>query len=222
MKRIAALLVSLWVLGRAPCARAQSREAISEQMLDYYEGEKRTAIVFTGLGASSAGVGSVLVRRGTSGARGEGSGDWSRGLGWSMIALGSLEALGAVFYAFQVGREIEHYSMVLGADPSMFKNEELTHIHGTTSRFVYYRTSEVGLAILGAGLATYGFAANKDGWKGAGIGIAVEALTFFVLDSFGTARAEAYEETVKKFDPRVSLGVGGGERPWSLDLSARF
>jgi hypothetical protein len=172
---------------------------IAADVRDYYEAERTIALTFLGLGAGSAGVGVVLVRR---------QGDWSHGIGWAMIGLGSLEAIGATFYAYQVGKEIDHYSASLASDPRGFKEEEAAHIHGTTSRFVLYRSFEAGLTLAGLGVATYGFAAKDDLWKGVGIGVAAEAFTFLALDTIGSARAHDYEDRVKRFDPKVGFTVG--------------
>ena len=190
-----------------------SQASIGEDMRDYYRGERNTAFLFTGIGVASAAVGTVLATRET---------DFARGLGWSMIAVGGLEAIGATFYAFQVGAEVDHYEALLAKDPAAFQLEESKHIHGTTSRFFFYRTGELVLAVIGAGFATYGFASNRDVWKGAGIGIGGEALTFFILDAFGASRAHEYERRVNRFVPSVAFTPGGGARPWSVDLTARF
>ena len=192
---------------------SSTARAPDDEMRAYYAGEKTTAFVFVAVGVVSAAAGAVLVTR---------EGDFARGMGWSVLGLGAFEALGAGFYAFQVDAQLAHYSETLARDPAAFKREELTHIHGTTSRFVVYRLSEVALALAGAGVATYGFAANKDAWKGIGIGVAAEALTFFLLDSFGQARAVAYEERVRRFEPTVSLQLGGKDRPWSVGVGGKF
>ena len=73
-----------------------SRVMVGEQLRAYYESEKSTAYVFVAIGALSSAAGGVLVTR---------KDDFSRGLGWSIVGLGALEAIGAAFYAFQVQRE---------------------------------------------------------------------------------------------------------------------
>jgi hypothetical protein len=208
-----ALVLALASGAAADSAPAVSRGPIADDMTAYYRSERNTAFTFIGIGAVSAGVGTALVTTRK---------DFAVGLGFSMIGIGALEVLGSTFYALQVGAELDHYSELLARDPAAFKREEGGHIHGTTSRFFWYRTAELVLVIVGAGVATYGFASDKDVWKGAGIGVAGEAATFFVLDAFGASRAEDYEERVRQFDPTVAFSVGGGERPWSLSVSGRF
>ena len=213
-----AAVAAVVALGASP-ARADdapkiTTAAIGEEMQQNYRGERTTAFVFVALGTASAGTGAVLVATQRD--------DFARGLGWSMITLGGLEALGAAFYAFQVEAELTHYTETIARDPAQFKREEGPHIHGTVSRFFYYRLSEALLALAGAGVATYGFASGRDLWKGVGIGVAGEGLAFLALDSIGQSRAVEYEDHVRRYEPTVAFQVGGGERPWSLGLGGRF
>lgn len=193
----------------APSARA----AMADDVAGYYRSERNTAFTFIGLGVVSAGVGTGLVAT---------RGDFASGLGVAMISIGALEVLGSTFYAFQVGAEADHYAGVLARDPAQFKADESVHIHGTTSRFFWYRATELALVVAGAGVATYGFVSDKDVWKGVGIGVAAEAATFFVLDAFGSARAVDYEEHVQRFEPSVAFAIGDGARPWSLAVGGKF
>ena len=199
--------------GPAAPGAPSSRASMAEDVTGYYRSERTTAFTFIGLGVVSAGVGTGLVAT---------RGDFATGLGVAMISIGALEVLGSAFYAVQVGAELDHYSGVLARDPAQFKSEEAAHIHGTTSRFFWYRASELVLVVAGAGLATYGFVSDRDVWKGVGIGVAGEAATFFVLDAFGSARAVDYEDHVKRFDPSVAFSVGDGVRPWALSLGGKF
>jgi hypothetical protein len=189
------------------------RTAMGDDILAYYGSERTTGILFAAVGVASAAAGGVLVTR---------SGDFERGLGWSMLSLGALEILGGAFYVLQVGGEIDHYTKALTTDPAAFKSEEAKHIHGTTSRFVSYRIGELVVAAGGIGAAAYGFASNRDAWKGAGIGVAAEALTLFALDAYGQTRATRYEEQVLRFDPSLGLSLGAPGATWGAAVSGRF
>jgi hypothetical protein len=169
--------------------------AIAEDVRAYYASEKRISEIFTAIGVTSAIAGGLMVYRGS---------EFAQGMGGSFLALGGLQAIGAGFYGFQVDAQLAHFSALLSRSPVAFKEEEMVHIHGTTSRFVLYRLSELALALGGAAIATYGFAANKDVWKGIGIGVGSQAKMFLVIDSFGSARAREYEERVRTFTPAVS------------------
>ncbi len=182
-------------------------DAITDDVSAYYASEKETALNCVAIGTLSSVAGVVLVTR---------SNDFSRGFGWSVLSIGAFEAVGAAFYVFQVDSHRDRYSATLARDPAAFKHDEGAHIHGTTSRFVAYRFGELSLAVAGAAVATYGVLSGRAVWQGTGLGIAAEALTFYTLDSFGESRALEYEDRVRHFQPAV--GVGGGERPWTIGI----
>jgi hypothetical protein len=136
--------------------------------------------------------------------------DFARGLGWSWLVFGGIELLGGLGYAIGVGREIDHFGGLLAHDPAAFRAEEHAHIHGTTSRFLYYRITEAVLFFGGAGAAIYGFAAKEDAWKGAGIGLAAASLPIVVLDTINDARAHRYEDALVRFTPSLAVLPTGG------------
>lgn len=197
-------------VARADDGGAVAPVAVASDMHGYYGGERVAAIVIGGMGAAAAGTGAYLVTR---------SDDFSRGLGGAWLGLGGLEALGALFYAVQVSGEIDHYGASLARDPASYRAEEIDHLRGTGSRFVYYRAIELGLtlgggAMVGAGLATHG-----DAWTGTGVGLASLALPLFVIDSFNDARAKRYLDRVTHLSPSVGPDGSGG---WRVGLGGRF
>lgn len=207
---ILATAVALATLAVAPTAHA---EDVRGDLRGYYGGERTSAYVVGVTGGAAAGAGAILVTRDS---------DFARGLGWPWLVMGGLETVGAIFYAFQVGAEIDHYEGTLARDPAAYRAEELDHLRGTSSRFVFYRAVELGLTLGGAGVAGYGLAANRDAWKGAGLGVASLALPFLVIDTVNDARAKRYLDEVRRFQPAVGvqpLGTGGG---WGVSLAGRF
>jgi hypothetical protein len=197
----------------APPPPRVSRGEIDGDILGYYGGERTAAFVVMGLSVAAVGTGAVLVTRET---------DFARGLGWPLLTLGALEGVGAVIYAFTVGAQTDHYRGLLARDPAAFHREESEHIRGTTSRFVIYRLTELGLAVAGAGVATYGFASGQDVWKGVGIGVAALALPFFVIDTVNQARAGYYQDRLRRFDSALALAVDPAGGATSLSLGGRF
>lgn len=199
MKPAAALAFAA-TLGVAHAASAQSRPEMEHKLLGYYHGEQTAAYVIGGLGALAAGSGAYLVTR---------RGDFARSLGWTWVTLGGLEAVGAAFYALQVDGEIGHYKAELARNASAYRADEMDHMRGTKSRFVYYRATELGLTLAGAGMAIYGLVTQRDVWKGVGLGVASLALPILVIDSFNNARAGRYLDSVRRFNPSVSASPGG-------------
>ena len=169
-----------------------SRERIAGELDEYYAGEARSAYAVMALSTLSVGGGAALVTR---------SSDFARGLGWPLLVLGAVEGVGALFYAFQVRSETRHYQASLAANPGGFRDEEMLHLGGTRRRFVFYQATELALTLGGAGIATYRFAANRDAWKGAGLGLAAIGLPFLLIDAVNNRRASRYLDVVERLDP---------------------
>ncbi len=197
--RALALVAALFITSLARGSHADDvtpQEAISKDLHGYYAGERGSAYFVAALGAVAIGAGTALVTRDS---------DFARGLGWPLLTLGALEGIGAFIYAFQVGAEIRHYEASLDRDAAGYRREELAHIRGTSSRFVFYRLTELGLTLGGVAAASYGFAANADLWKGMGIGVVSLALPLLVLDTVNNARAGRYEDHVRAFEPNAAM-----------------
>ncbi len=203
--------VGLATLIGAGVARADDHD---RDLRDYYGGERTSAYAVGGLGAAAVAAGAYLATR---------DGDLARGLGWTWIGMGGLEALGAVVYAATVNGEIAHYESALRASPEAYRAEEADHIRGTSSRFVVYRSVELGLTLGGAALAGYGFAAGRGTWQGVGIGVASLALPFLVIDTVNDARAKRYLGDVTGGAPTVSLiGVTPTDGGAAVLVGGRF
>jgi hypothetical protein len=212
--RVAGTAVALAALAMTWATGAQADD-VRGDLQGYYGGERLSAYVVGGMGAAAAAGGGYLVTRDSA---------FARGLGWPWLIMGGLETVGAVFYAFQVGGEIDHYGTELARDPSAYRAEELDHLRGTSSRFVVYRAVELALTLGGAGVAVYGLAANRDAYKGAGLGVASLALPLVVIDTLNDARASRYLDEVRRYQPVLGLqpAPGGAGAGWTMSLAGRF
>jgi hypothetical protein len=208
-----ACLLGIGASASADDGASVSRSAVGADLRSYYGGERVAAYVIGGMGAAAAGTGAYLVTR---------DADFARGLGWSWLALGGLELLGAAFYSLQVGAAIDHYESALARDPAGYRAAEIDHIGGTESRFLYYRAIELGLTLAGVGVATYGVATHQDVLAGTGLGVGSLSLPLLVIDSFNDARARRYLDEVNRFQPAVGIAPVAGRGGWELSLSARF
>jgi hypothetical protein len=195
------------VLASSGAARADERDA---EMRGYYGGERASAAIVGGMGLAAASAGTYLANRPDA---------FSQALGWTWIPMGSLEVLGAIGYWVSVDAEIDHSGAALQHDPSAYAAEERDHIHGTSSRFVYYRLIELSLSVGGAAAAGYGFAAGKDAWKGAGIGVASLALPVLVIDTINDARATRY---LRSLGGAPTVGVAGTPGGALFSLAGHF
>ncbi len=187
------------------------RAAIDGDIISYYGGEATSAYVILGLSVAYLGAGVPLITLNS---------DFARGLGVPLLSLGVLEGIGAVFYAFQTHAELVHYRASLAGDPEGFRREELAHIEGTRSRFIYYRSIELALTLAGLGFGTYGFIANRDLYKGLGIGLFAIGLPFLIIDTINNGRLGRYHDRLLRFDPKLALQRD--QQGWRLALNARF
>ena len=208
-KHVLGLVLAAIVAVVARPARADEKVDIRDEMHGYYGGERASAILFGSLGLASIAGGIVLVTRPE---------DLPRGFGVPLIAFGALEAIGGLYYALQVGGEIRHYDEAYAKDRTAFRKEEIAHIHGTRSRFVWYLLMEATFLATGIGIAIGGFAANEDVLKGVGLGISSIWAPFLIIDCINNARAASYASALEKFDPSVAM-TGRG---FSLGYSGRF
>jgi hypothetical protein len=217
VKRAASAATLALAIAWTPAAFADdatpSRATMESDMRGYYGGERLSAYAIGGTGVLAATAGAYLVTRDT---------DFERGLGWPLLVMGGLEAIGATVYAYQVGSEIDHYGAALARDPAAYRTEEADHIRGTSSRFVIYRITELSLTLGGAAALGYGLATNRDVWKGAGLGVAALALPFFVIDSVNDARAKRYLDRVESFHPTLSVQPAVAERGLFVSLGSKF
>jgi len=178
--------------GDGPVGRA----AVEGDLLSYYGGEQTAAYLVLALSVAAGGVGAWGLSRGTS---------FGRGLGWPLLSLGALEAIGSVSYAFQVRAEIADYQALLARDPAGFQRTEIEHIDGTARRFIYYRLVELTLTVAGAGFATYGLASGHEVYQGLGIGLFSIGLPFLIIDTVNNNRAADYAAQLRRFDLKVGF-----------------
>jgi hypothetical protein len=80
----------------------------------------------------------------------------------------------------------------------------------------------LGLSLAGAGIATYGFAAQRPTFEGIGLGCAAVGIPFLIIDTYNNGRAGWYTDQVKRFDPSLQLQTGSGRHPWGLGLTIAY
>jgi hypothetical protein len=169
-----------------------SQPAIRDDLRRYYRAETTTGFLLVALGVTSALAGVALATRDS---------DLARGLGWSMIGFSAIGLLGGGGYARQSFIDRQVYAERLTGDPAAFKSAEQAHMQTRMSRYSFYRMTEFGLLIAGTALAFYGLGSNRDALKGVGFGIAIEALAFFSIDTFGHFQTRQYQAQVERFSP---------------------
>ena len=185
-----------WLAGAvalAPAAAADEAPALRamhEGLRAYYAGERTAALVALAVGVLALGVGLGLARRG---------GALARGLGWSLLGFGALNALGAGSYTVALSGTIARYEALFAGDPAAYQREELAHLRGVTSRFTPIRGFDLTLVVAGAVLAAAGFSRRRATWQGLGLGVSVQALALLGLETVNYERARVYQERIAGF-----------------------
>jgi hypothetical protein len=202
MRRFVVLaLCVIGVLLTSPEAHADPAHDTAKMREDleaYFAGERRAALYAGTVGLLSVGGGIGFVLRGNK---------LVRGAGWSLIGLGALQAIGGGGYAIVLSHTVPEHEAQLARDPVAFKRDELTRMHGVVSRFTPIRWQDLAVAVLGAGIATYGFGSRRSTWKGVGLSISLQALAALALEEIDYHRALGYQEQLVHFQPN-----GGNER----------
>lgn len=191
----------LLLLSLAP-ARARADD-LPHDVHAYYAGETTTGLLFTAFGGVTAAAGGAALTQG---------GDFAKGLGLSTLVLGGVTFVGGLAYVLAVKYRGGYFEHLAATDPARFKREEGARVAGTNKRMWLYLGTELAIAAVGAGLATYGIAANKPLATGLGVGGAVEGIGYFVIDTPGKQRAATYADEV----------VMARARPVSLTLTQNF
>jgi hypothetical protein len=221
MRQISKILAGIAVttalaFGAPGVARADDGAAATsphEAAREYYSTEMKTAFLFVGYGAVTAGAGGVSLTE---------SGDFAHGFGGSSLILGSVTAIAGLAYGAAVKLRGDYFTGLAKSDPARFQQEEGDRIAGTNKRFYLYLGSELVETLAGIGIATYGFVAKNDLYKGIGAGTALQGIGLFVIDAPGWGRAAKYQDDVRRFDPKVGVTMGGGTRPWAATVSQAF
>lgn len=179
---------------------------------DYYESEVTVGHAFVAVGVLSAGIGGLLLSRRST---------FERATGWPVLAFAAIGIFGGGAYAQQMGADHQTYSEELRTAPSTYRDKERLHAGGIRQRYLIYRIAEASLALIGVGMFTYGTLKSENTVRGIGLGLAIEAATFFSIDSFGAAHTSTYLEHVEAFTPTISLQLGVHNQ-WGLVMGSSF
>jgi hypothetical protein len=200
MKLVLRLVLSLFVLAiGSSVAAALDQVAANGLMLNamnqYYDAEKSGAfpVVFS-ITVFAAVLGGFLVARG---------GQFSKGMGWSLIVLGAGVGAGTIIYSVKVTPKQQSYVELLRSDPPTFRERQLASLEQTMKNFHRIILVDLSLVVAGAGLAAYGWSKERKVVAGVSIGVMISFLSLVVVEFHNRARAIGYEESVREFRPAI-------------------
>jgi hypothetical protein len=167
--------------------------AMGALMHTYVRGERMSVVPFAFSGAATVGAGLFLLRLDDAVAR---------GAAWPLLGFGVVElAAGTAFFLRSYSQEAK-LAELLAANPAEFARSEQAHLRRITSLFQpILLWLEAAIIVAGGALAIVGAVQGGGGMAGLGLGLAVQGLTFFLLDWAVLDRANAYSAALDRFHP---------------------
>jgi hypothetical protein len=163
----------------------------------YYDAEKTGAFPVVFLACIFVVVlGGLMVTRG---------GQFSKGMGWSLIVLGMAVGVGTIIYSIEVLPKQESYVELLSNDPLAYRERQLAALERTRRNFRRIILTDLSLVAASAGLAAYGLSKRKSTFTGVWVGVLVSFLSLTAVEFHNRSRAIGYEESVRGFDPKAGV-----------------
>lgn len=182
----AALLLSSLPAAEPPADAASTERA----MRRYFTGEVQEAFWWGGAGLVSVGVGAGFLLGGD---------PTLRAMSVPLLALGLLEWALAIGLWARTPGQVRALAAELARDPGAFHQRESARMRRVNQNFALYRLAELAIFFGGATLAGLGWTRGSTGALGVGLGLALEAAVFLLLDLFAHRRGEAWERALDAF-----------------------
>ena len=170
---------------------------MQEQMVGYFAAEKAESWLFILAGVVAVGVAVWLLVTGHS----------YRGMAYPLIAVGLIQLVVGGTVAFRTDAQVAALTQQLATSPSAFQRAEVPRMEAVMRNFEIYKLVEVGLLLVGVGLA-YAFR-RKELLYGVGVGLVMQASLMLVLDLFAEKRGDDYLAAVRAL-PTVSEPAPAG------------
>jgi hypothetical protein len=189
-RRVTIALLCLALLSQAPPAQDARPPALVPRdvavlrsaMRAYVSGERRSVIPFAATAVVTMTAGGLLLLS---------SDSVARGAAWPLLGFGLLELAAGLF--FGIRNQAPQLDAQLDADPAAFVRDEREKL-GRISRRNQPILLAVWSAVIAAGgaMAGIGAARSEPTVAGVGLGLAVQALAFFLIDWAVLDRADEY------------------------------
>jgi hypothetical protein len=157
---------------------------LSGAMHSYFEGEKQSGFLWGSVGVLAMSSGGYLLTRKT---------PVTRGAAYPLLAVGAIQTILGGALLLGTDSRVRKLDEKLAANPSSFRNEELTRMRGVNRTFVILEIVEAVLIVGGTALAI----ASRDTWRGVGIGLAIQGTTMLALDALAHRRGAQYERALE-------------------------
>jgi len=163
-----------------------------EQINHYFGAERMESLLFIGVGIVALGLAAYALLASQNALL--------RGSAWplAVVALIQLGVGGGVY--LRSPKDIARVQHIVQSEPKRIVAEEIPRMDIVMRNFVLYRWIEIGLMV--AAVAMFALGAEGSGWRGAGVGLFVQAGLMLALDFFAERRGTAYLDWLR------SLPVG--------------
>lgn len=185
---------------------AEAHPPMETSMRRYFAGELDEAAAFLGVGIGSAFIAGSFIPRG----------DFGVGLASAVLPVSAIEIGAGLVLLIRTRGQVDDLATQLRRDPAAYEADELPRMEAVNFWFDVYMGIEIGLVALGAGSIVFGAVDDREGFIGAGVGLAAQASAMLTFDLVAGARADAYTARIEALDvsvrPVVSpalIGVAG-------------
>jgi len=169
-------------------AEPPPNEAILAEMHTYFGGEANESWGFGAAGLlslSGASLGLFAAKD-----------DVYRGAAYPLAAVGIIQLAAGIILGLRTHRQVEERDRMLDREGQAFWDLEIPRMRRVQKQFAVLEVVEIGLAVVGLGLAAYGGRAQERTVTGVGIGLAVEAGAMLALDHAAGQRADRYMRAI--------------------------
>lgn len=157
------------------------------RLIRYFQAEKSESALFLLIGGLAIVASFFLWRSG---------GVWKPMIG-PLLGIAAIQLVvgGSVYW--RTDAQIADLTAKLQKSPQAFAAEEVPRMTTVMRNFRLYRGIEIGLIVIGAGLAL--FFRERIGWPAVGAGLLLQASVMLLLDFYAERRGEQYLEAVRRF-----------------------
>ncbi|MBS1517847.1 MAG: hypothetical protein JSS91_07155 [Bacteroidetes bacterium] len=161
-----------------------------EEVLKYFNAERNESILFIAAGLISTAVSFYFLLKLKQ--------PILNGAAYPLIgiALIQLTVGGSVF--LRSPKDIVRVNEIIQTDTSKIQSEEIPRMETVMKNFILYRWIEIALILTGAFMFFY-FPQNT-AFKGAGLGLFIQAALMLILDFFAESRGNNYLEFLKSLN----------------------
>lgn len=195
VKRLPLVLAAVVALGAAawPSSAEAQVDQMRADMHGYFGGETTAGWVALGVGVLEVGAATWAI--------GFSDEPYLEGAGWPVGVIGLVAIAAGLVLLTRTPGQVEDLDAQLDSDPAAYREAELERMEGVNDQFDLLAIVEIGLAVVGAGLAVYGLLDDEPFVAGLGLGLTSQAILGFAFDLNAAARADTYTEQLRAFSP---------------------